>query len=739
MASNRDKNNNKAISFLKSFRKNEGYMNLVAIDPHSLNVTGVTDQIDSARLVEFINKNNGRRNLYFTVNEPYSDAPDGKLKKEHIHKIHAVYLDADPDKNKSFEEERDRLRVFADDLANDDNPPTYINDSGGGMQAFWLYDKPLDAFENDEAILHHEALSRGLADQYDTDRVQNIDRLMRIPFTMNLPTAKKKNRKPALSTVVHAKTPTGIRYKDFDFITPTHAAASDNDKQYEDAPIDMDTIKKPIPDDLMTKFKAKLDTNKKLHDIYFGLIEKPSRSEYDMTIAKELKWAGFSMQETAHIMWHYTHGKNTDLTKREIARCYIRTENPFADLDAVKLSDEEVERINNQTNPILKARSQGQPLEEDLNKQSRFRSKPLHEMDWRYSGNPIYKDFIYDKSITVMYGQSNVGKSFVAADLAGHIALQRNWGQFKYKPSRKLHVLYICAEAGQSFGKRGKALRKRLNANIIPFNVIDQAPNFVSSKDDAKAIVEEIARLRKEENITIGLVVVDTLATTFEGGNENSSEDMGAYISSMKYIQRYGSTGVLIVHHSGKDQAAGARGHSSLRAATDTEIEVLSEKRGERYHRTIKTRKQREGESDKIIKFGLNVIELGKDEDGDPIDTCHVVLEDDEEFEDVSPSIEDELDKGEKAVYLAHKFIFESKANISNFKLTKKQILTLIHNDIKNDVGVFALNDATNSMSQIEFMTKPNKTQTRAFERDSDKLATKEISLEFELNQEVSE
>ena len=33
----------------------------------------------------------------------------------------------------------------------------------------------------------------------------------------------------------------------------------------------------------------------------------------------------------------------------------------------------------------------------------------------------------------------------------------------------------------------------------------------------------------------------------------------------------------MLVHHTGKDTAKGARGHSLLRAATDTEIEVKRE------------------------------------------------------------------------------------------------------------------------------------------------------------------
>jgi hypothetical protein len=721
-------NNNKALSFLNNFRNHTGTHNLVAIHPQSGKVTGITRPVGHADLLKFLEQHNNSQNLYFTVNEPRPDAPDDKLKKTDIEKVSAVWLDADPAKDKDFNEERDRLHVFADKLKTElAHPPTYITDSGGGIQAFWLLDEPL-TIEATKDIIHYESLSRGLADQYDTDRVHNIDRIMRIPFTVNLPTKKKKNRKPAMAQVLHASSPTGTRYPDpAKFITPTFV--KENDDEFESTDLSMPDIRKPIPNQLMKKFKAHLNNNPKLHDLYFGLIEKPSRSEYDFTLTKELKWLDFSLQETAHILYHFAHGKNKDLTSREIIRCYNRTENPFDDLD-----QDYIEQIEKQTNPILAAREQGKPLDIDLDQSSRFRSKPLHELDWRYSGNPIYKDFLYDKAISVCYGQSNVGKSFVAADIAGHIALGMDWGKLKYKPKikgtknkRNMMVVYIAAEAGASFGKRGKALRKRLGVDKLPFHVIDAAPNFATDKTDAKLIIEEIKRLEAAHGMEVGLVVVDTLATTFEGGNENSSEDMGMYISNMKYIQRYGDVGVLIVHHSGKDQAAGARGHSSLRAATDTEIEVLSEKKGENYNRYIKTRKQREGESDKIIRFGLHVVELGKDEDDDPIDTCHVVLEDDQEFENVVPNIFDNMTKNEKdilkAIYYYQKLGVNPDMIGGKRKFSEKQIKAIMFRDLNNGDGVLGLCNGTNDLSAIGVMEHPKRGVLVAMERAWNSLA----------------
>ena len=202
----------KAISFLKSFR-GEGYMNLVAIHPISADVAGITRPVKSGDLVKFITRYNTEGNLYFMVNEPHNNAPDTKLKKEHINKIHGVWLDADPSKHKPFTDERIRLSSFMYELSRDDNPPTYIIDSGGGFQAFWLLNNPVIATK--ETIDHYESLSRGLAEKYGTDHVHNIDRLMRIPFTLNIPTKKKieLGRTEVTSKVFYAASKEGIRYE----------------------------------------------------------------------------------------------------------------------------------------------------------------------------------------------------------------------------------------------------------------------------------------------------------------------------------------------------------------------------------------------------------------------------------------------------------------------------------------------------------------------------------------------
>ncbi len=104
------------------------------------------------------------------------------------------------------------------------------------------------------------------------------------------------------------------------------------------------------------------------------------------------------------------------------------------------------------------------------------------------------------------------------------------------------------------------------------------------------------------------------------GGNENGPEDMTAFISNVDAMRAATGAHCMLVHHSGKDVAAGARGHSSLRAATDTEIEMeLSKEDGLRFARATK---QRDMETGAEFAFKLDVITLGVDQDGDDVTTC---------------------------------------------------------------------------------------------------------------------
>ncbi len=216
-------------------------------------------------------------------------------------------------------------------------------------------------------------------------------------------------------------------------------------------------------------------------------------------------------------------------------------------------------------------------------------------------------------SMSVVYGPSNVGKTFFAADLAMHVAMGWAWRE---REVSQMPVLYVAAEGSFGIRNRVAAFRKHYEvAEKLPFYVIPVAVNLLNDNE----AVERLINTAKVKGA--GMIVLDTLARVIAGGNENASEDMGALIANCDRIREQARAHVMLVHHTGKDEARGARGHSSLRAATDTEIEVS----GGDGVSLAKVTKQRDLEIEGEFGFGLDVVPLGVNSRGKDVTSCVVV------------------------------------------------------------------------------------------------------------------
>ena len=226
---------------------------------------------------------------------------------------------------------------------------------------------------------------------------------------------------------------------------------------------------------------------------------------------------------------------------------------------------------------------------------------------------------------SVVYGESNVGKSFWVLDIAAHVVMGRPWRNAGREVDRGA-VVYVALE-----GTHG--LRRRIEAMKQKGILSDDAPLYVcfspvSLRDPAhSARLAETAKAAVEQSgLPCRLVIIDTLARAMAGGDENSSRDMTAVVASIDAVRAATGAHVCIVHHCGKDIARGARGHSSLRAAVDSEIEIFRPE-GERIS-TVRVTKQRDLERGEPMPFSLTVVELGDDSRGKPITSCVVRHED---------------------------------------------------------------------------------------------------------------
>jgi hypothetical protein len=186
----------------------------------------------------------------------------------------------------------------------------------------------------------------------------------------------------------------------------------------------------------------------------------------------------------------------------------------------------------------------------------------------------LIESIIPKRAFVALYAPPASFKSFIALDIAEAVATGREW--MGYRVPKKGAVLYIAGEGHGGMGARVKACKIQNNspdgANLY---VIRAQINIRSSQEDFDALVAAINELIAQIDEPLELIILDTLMRMSGGGfNENSSEDMGGFITQAGKIQAIYLCAMLLIHHSGKDITKGLRGHSSLLGAVDTELEI---------------------------------------------------------------------------------------------------------------------------------------------------------------------
>lgn len=190
-----------AIAFLTRWR-GEGPWVLTAIGVDRKSISTLTffpDRIQDMR--EWIEAENRTRNVYFHVNTA-TRALTKKAEKTDIASMDWLHVDLDPREGYPINVERDRIR---DVLSKHPGlpAPTCVVFSGGGYQAYWKLREPVPIDGNqakaDEAKRYNEQIELLLGG----DKCHNVDRIMRLPGTVNWPNAKKRARgqQPGLATV----------------------------------------------------------------------------------------------------------------------------------------------------------------------------------------------------------------------------------------------------------------------------------------------------------------------------------------------------------------------------------------------------------------------------------------------------------------------------------------------------------------------------------------------------------
>jgi hypothetical protein len=173
--------------------------------------------------------------------------------------------------------------------------------------------------------------------------------------------------------------------------------------------------------------------------------------------------------------------------------------------------------------------------------------------------------FVVSRGLSLLYGNSGIGKTFVALDMALSIASGMPW---MGRETRHGRVLFVETEGAFGLAERNESWQLRHGAAINPdIGYVLEPVNLL----DPKQVNEFIRGVQAFQPYQIFL---DPLARLMEGGDENSGVDMGKSIGAMRRIATETGAGVLLVHHQGKNASKKERGHSSLGGALDIRMRV---------------------------------------------------------------------------------------------------------------------------------------------------------------------
>lgn len=129
----------------------------------------------------------------------------------------------------------------------------------------------------------------------------------------------------------------------------------------------------------------------------------------------------------------------------------------------------------------------------------------------------LVKGWLDRATLSVVYGPSNVGKSFLALDWAHHVSKGRAWGGRRVVRSR---VLYVAAEGDGSFANRVAGL------DDPEFWVLAAPVTMIGKASDSVPLAEMVTHLAGTAGNRFDLIIFDTLARVMGGGDENAAPDI---------------------------------------------------------------------------------------------------------------------------------------------------------------------------------------------------------------------
>ncbi|MDE5461327.1 AAA family ATPase [Bradyrhizobium sp. CSS354] len=551
----------RAASALAAIR-DEGLLKVAAISPDggAPRVRVFALPGERQKIEVWIAENNGKANLYFEANIPRSRT-ETKSKKDDIASV--VYLHADLDRAAGESADEARGRHLMAVKSGKVPLPSYVWSSGNGLAALWKLEIP--AVSIDEA----EGAGAEIAKALGGDRTQNVDRLLRIPHTTNLPNRRKREKGfvPVRASGFLMKTSgsyslAAFRRQSVGIKAPAERVGAAETVDDLDA-LNLDQRTKAIVQTGGSDKTLEKDRSRSVYAAICGMIRCGVAHEKIVGVLTDSRYR--ISERVLERQDPEAHARN------EVARVKAKLK---AELDAEFEADlSEVDDTPNVVRP------------DERQAKNPYRHETHAEIMAEPEQPYLIEGLVPEGAFFQVFGDPKAGKSYCMMTAGLCIATGRDFAGLEV---RKCRVLYVIAEGG-----------RRRFAERVEAWILKTASDEAAATGEARAKIESRIRSDLAENWRLigrsvmvdvplevkqalaggpgpwGMIVIDTLIRNFSGAM-NDQEAIAKFIHGVDFM-RGDKTAVGVVHHSGHGTKTRGAGSVALDGGLDLAIRVWRE------------------------------------------------------------------------------------------------------------------------------------------------------------------
>jgi hypothetical protein len=210
------------------------------------------------------------------------------------------------------------------------------------------------------------------------------------------------------------------------------------------------------------------------------------------------------------------------------------------------------------------------------------------------------------------------GKSALQTEIAIHCAAQRDWRGHKAKAA--CGVVIFALERADLYRRRLQAYRMRDELQGLPIAVAGTVIDLLNP-NCVDIIVSTVHEAERIFECDTGLIVFDTYAKGIaaNGGDEDKARDQNRAAANLRNVQAQLNVHIALVGHTGKQEDRGARGSNAHLGDVDVMVQISGEA-----IKVAEVTKANDQPERVLAEFKMQVIETGRDEDGDPVTTSIV-------------------------------------------------------------------------------------------------------------------